>query len=188
MAYDLVFWRAGPAKIFRSPRQLYEALLRGDEVSELERLDAQPMISALRAAFSGCEVGEKQVIWESSDPPRRGFQLHAYERHVDVHCQQLAAQELNVIIDAGLIINCPLYDPQEDKRFDGAPVRPELKQTERLARLATAIHAAVDELGWVTCPGCSRRFKVSDANVFADSTHLKCSQRIALQPSSAGSS
>jgi len=59
---------------------------------------------------------------------------------------------------------------------------------ERLPRLATLddarrrrpLSVQVDADGWTTCANCGRRFKVSDARVFADQTHLKCSQRLTL--------
>lgn len=185
MAYDLVFWKARVASKWE-PRRIYEAICQRGRLSQLEALDAQPMVLALQRAFPGCEVHDTGLLWQSPAPPLRGFQLHVHEQHVDAGCQLLTTDELNTIIDAGLLIQCPLYDPQVDRRFDGAPVRRTSRQAKRLERLCRPMDAEIDELGWVTCPGCSRRFKVSDGSSFADETHLKCSQRISLRPTPSG--
>lgn len=181
MAYSLVFWRTRAPEDL-SPGEVYAALCEGQQVESLDVLNVQPMIDAIQAAFRGCEVHSGEVFWEASSPHQRGFQLIAYDRYVDVNCQRLFDHELNAIIEAGLSIACPLYDPQADTRFDGMPPRVTPKEQKRLERLATPLAATVDDLGWVTCPRCGRRFKATDAAVFVDAVHIKCSQRIALEP------
>jgi hypothetical protein len=183
MAYELVFWKDAGAQA--SPADVYRALCEDLEAPGLEALDPAPMLELVASSFPGCERHELpdggEVLWESPSEPRRGFQLAWDTRHIHVRCQRLSLDEINFLVDAALAIDCPLYDPQIDQRFDGRvpPVDP--SAAERRNELGTPRAASVDAYGWVTCPRCSRRFKTSDPSVFADSVHLKCSQRLVLR-------
>lgn len=45
---------------------------------------------------------------------------------------------------------------------------------------APPLHAQLDEHGWVTCPGCSRRFATYDEAIWTGLRHVKCGQRMLL--------
>lgn len=42
------------------------------------------------------------------------------------------------------------------------------------------VEAAVDSLGWVTCPSCGWRFAVKDSAVWTGLRHKRCGQKIKL--------
>jgi hypothetical protein len=183
VAYDLVFWKEVEGSD-ASPEDVYSALCEGRAVPQLVPIDPEPMLALVCAAFQGCErrnsTAGGEIIWQSVEGPRFGFQLFWDERHVNIRCQHVPDDLMNSMIDAALAIGCPLYDPQTKRRFDDRPPRKRPEEAARAKRLANPIAVAVDSLGWVKCPNCSRRFKSSDANVFAGGVHLKCSQRLVL--------
>lgn len=72
----------------------------------------------------------------------------------------------------GQAVTCPC------PACDGSGVSAEVERY--FANDNAAAMASVDEQGWTTCPGCSRRFATKDTRVWTGLRHVPCGQRIVL--------
>jgi hypothetical protein len=61
--------------------------------------------------------GDKEWIdWVSADE-RSSFQVTWSKQHVRVDCRGLDKAGMNQIVDVGIALECPLFDPQVSERF-----------------------------------------------------------------------
>lgn len=67
--------------------------------------------------FSGNWQKVGRDTWEAD--AAGAFQLYVMPQLICANCTGMAGEDMNKIIDVLLEFNCPLYDPQVGKRFDG---------------------------------------------------------------------
>ena len=116
VSYDLVFWRQTPDEA-RLPKNIYEALMAGDEVRDLPELPVAQYISRILEVVPGAVLDETQIHWESQDQ-RAACVVGWSSRSVVVNLTGDWPHSLaNDFIDVGSEFGCALYDPQTDERF-----------------------------------------------------------------------
>lgn len=77
-------------------------------------MNGAPNVVHLAARSRHC--WQSNVLWEGG---KRGmFELYSSAQHVHFCCR-LSGNDMNMLIDIAAEFDCPLYDPQEDRRFDG---------------------------------------------------------------------
>ncbi len=121
IGYDLGFWKetrdSGVA-----PSAVYWSLINGHSVDGVETLPIESILSELIAALPGSvraslASGLEWIDWDSDDG-LSSIQIWWSDVHVYVDCRSVSYEILNRIIEVLAGFGCPLYDPQEDKRFD----------------------------------------------------------------------
>ena len=116
MSYDLAFWKQKPA-CSASPSSIYGELLEGRAVDGLEFIPTAQFVARIHQRFPGITTDGGLTFWEGG---KRGmFELYSSGQHVHFCCREMSADDMNTLIDVAAEFECPLYDPQEDKRFDG---------------------------------------------------------------------
>lgn len=116
MSYDLTFWKQGPACSIQ-PSNIYRDLQDGSAVEGLEIIPTAAFLARIHQKFPGITEDDGPVFWEGG---KRGmFELYSSDQHVHFCCRHLSGDDMNAIIDVAAEFDCPLYDPQEDRRFDG---------------------------------------------------------------------
>lgn len=116
MSYDLTFWKQKPT-CTKSPSHTYRELLEGRAVDGLETIRTAEFIQRIRQRFPGITTDAGLTFWEGG---KRGmFELYSSDQHVHFCCRQMSGDDMNTFIDIAAEFECPLYDPQEDRRFDG---------------------------------------------------------------------
>ena len=121
IAYDLVFWKeTGDPGV--SPSVVYRSLIDGHSVVELETLPIETILSELIAALPGSvresnTSGLEWIDWDSDDG-LSSIQISWSNVHVYADCRSVSYEIVNRIIEVLAGFGCPLYDPQEDERFD----------------------------------------------------------------------
>jgi hypothetical protein len=92
-------------------------LLDGRPVDCLETIPTAEFIARIRQHFPGVTTDGGLMVWEGG---KRGlFETYSSDQHVHFCCREMAGDDMNTIIDVAAEFECPLYDPQEDRRFDG---------------------------------------------------------------------
>ena len=90
----------------------------------LETLPIESILSELIAALPrlGAGVGSRAGWSGSTGTAMTGFRVFGSlwsDVHVYVDCRSVSYEIVNRIIEVLAGFGCPLYDPQDDKRFDG---------------------------------------------------------------------
>jgi hypothetical protein len=116
MSYDLTFWKQKPT-CTASPSHIYGELMEGRAVDGLETIPTAEFIQRIHQRFPGITTDGGLTFWEGGN--RGMFELYSSDRHVHVCCRQMSGDDMNTLIDVAAEFECPLYDPQEDRRFDG---------------------------------------------------------------------
>lgn len=115
MSYDLNFWKYSPG-VYRKHQELYERLSEGYAVEGLEPLPVAEIRERIARAFYDWErVGNDD--WERNG--RGAFRLFTTSQFVRIDCYGMAGTEMNKFVDILYEYECPLYDPQVARRFDG---------------------------------------------------------------------
>lgn len=115
MSYDLNFWRYQPGTQM-DHRAVYEKLCDGDRVQGLEDLPIDAIKARIVETFSQEWRQLDQNSWEGESA---SFQVYTTSQLFRVDCYGVSADDMNKIIDVLAEFDCPLYDPQVDRRFDG---------------------------------------------------------------------
>ena len=116
MSYDLTFWKQKPTCSI-PPSSIYRSLQDGRAVEDLETIPTAAFVARIHQKFPGITEDGGLVLWEGG---KRGmFELYSSTQHVHFCCRQLSGDDMNALIDIAAEFECPLYDPQEDRRFDG---------------------------------------------------------------------
>lgn len=116
MSYDLTFWKQKPT-CATSPSTIYKALLDGQIVEGLEAISTAQVVARIEDRFPGIVTDGGLTFWEGG---KRGmFELYSSPQHIHVCCHQMSGDDMNILIEIAAEFECPLYDPQEDRRFDG---------------------------------------------------------------------
>ncbi len=116
MSYDLVFWKEA-TKSDLSAAKIFEELAEGRQVSHLAELPVDRIVGRLAKEFPGIVTDGGLTYWEGDE--RGMFEVDCSPQHVHICCRDLTDEDMNRIIDVAREFDCPLYDPQVDRRFDG---------------------------------------------------------------------
>jgi hypothetical protein len=116
MSYDLAFWKQKPT-CKTPPSSIYRSLLAGTAVDELEIIPTAKFVARIHQRFPGIVEDGGLVFWEGG---KQGFfEMYSSDRHVHFCCREMPGEEMNAFIDIAAEFQCPLYDPQDDKRYGG---------------------------------------------------------------------
>ena len=115
MTRDLVFWKQKPGCTLPAAG-IYRALLDGSVIEDLETMPAAQFLERIEQRFPG--LAREGGLVRGKRGTAGTFELLSSNQHVRIRCHRLSGADINTIIDAALEFGCPLYDPQEDKRFD----------------------------------------------------------------------
>jgi hypothetical protein len=118
MSHDLVFWRQKSDAILNA-RSVYETLMEGNDVVGLEPLDEKRLVASFLARFPSAErtAGCAQMTWSDVNESR-SVNVEWSATHFVAMCSwHMTNEELHAVIDVGVELGCPLYDPQIDQRF-----------------------------------------------------------------------
>jgi hypothetical protein len=113
MSCDINFWKLERPLIL-SAQEIYTRLCDGEEVEGLAILPVEDILAKLKEAFPDFDPSENYPLVQTSEGTiefswsnkRFRFDL----RGICSDCQKL----VDIMTDFG----CPMYDPQEDKRYD----------------------------------------------------------------------
>jgi hypothetical protein len=115
MSYDLNFWKYSPG-VYLEHQELYERLSKGVVVEGLERLPVAQIRERIAAAFKDWErIGDHD--WEQEG--KGAFRVFTTSQFIQIGCYGMEGAEMNKFIDILYEYECPLYDPQVARRFDG---------------------------------------------------------------------
>ena len=102
------------------PSHIYRELVDGRAVESLETIPTAAFVARVHQKFPGIIENGGLVFWEGG---KRGmFELYSSDQHVHFCCRQMSGDDMNALIDIAADFQCPLYDPQDDKRYDGNAV------------------------------------------------------------------
>ena len=143
MSYDLNFWRYLPQATFdpkevdqqlhaqhtqgmtvlsaldRQHLAVYQWLCDGQQVAGLAELPIAAMLERVAQVFAKGWERQDTVTWEKSGG-KGAFQVSHTPQWFRVDCYGMSGDDMNLLIDVGSVFDCPLFDPQVPKRFDGA--------------------------------------------------------------------
>jgi hypothetical protein len=89
--------------------------LDGKSVEGLELIPINEILSRIHSEFLGIQETGGLVFWE--DEQLGSFEIYTSDQHIHFCCRQLLASKMNKLIDIAAEFQCPLYDPQDDKRY-----------------------------------------------------------------------
>jgi hypothetical protein len=115
MSYDLTFWKQ-ELTATQTPSHIYGELLEGRTVEGLETIETAEFTKLIHQRFPGIVTDGGLTFWEGGE--RGMFELHTSDQHVHIVCREMSGEDMNVLIEIASTFDCPLYDPQVDKRFD----------------------------------------------------------------------
>jgi hypothetical protein len=147
MSYDLIFWKE--LRPMGSPRNTYEQLnqcLPGDlpQMPDLEKLPNDEIYRALKIVFPGifqspgnawvwssgyrlCPQDCKEIVAEYGSLPEspwpeddRGFICYLSDYHLSFCLNYGMGKVMKAIVDVIADFDCPVYDPQFDRRARAA--------------------------------------------------------------------
>jgi hypothetical protein len=117
MSYDLTFWKQKKTCTSK-PSEIYNDLMDGKQVEGLEIIPTADFVASVYQKFPGIQKEGGLVYWDGG---KRGmFELYSSDQHVHFCCREMSGEEMNAFIDIAAAFHCPLYDPQDDQRYDGA--------------------------------------------------------------------
>ncbi len=121
MSYDLYFWKQTTACL-SAPENVIQRFLEGQAVEGIEPLPVELVIARIKNEFPGiaeerletsdCPV---QLIWD--DPSNGCFIALPCQQYLCIEAHQATGEVLNRLIDLANEFDCPLYDPQTNKRY-----------------------------------------------------------------------
>ncbi len=115
MSYQLVFWKQ-PTGTPADPQPVYERLLDGERVAELEEVPGDRFLARVAEQFAAGWERLDEYNWERADG---SFQVEVGPQHFLVVSYSLPGEVLNEFIDIAAEFECKLYDPQTGVRFEG---------------------------------------------------------------------
>jgi len=110
-AYQLLFWKPGPA-VKLSPAEIARELVWGEEVDVLIDLPVREILDRLKAEFPRHE--EKSGILVAR-PATGSFEATWTWQHVRVDCRDLPAGDRERLIELIESFDCMAFDPQLSK-------------------------------------------------------------------------
>ena len=117
MGYDLDFWKYKKG-VYLNNQKVYTKCSNDELVEGLENLETDVILREISKVFSGWETAESSSNYVH--PNEEGaFQVFCTSQFVRFDCYGMEGEDMNSLIDVMLKHDCPLYDPQVSKRFDG---------------------------------------------------------------------
>ena len=112
MSYDINFWKQ-ERQLELSPEQIYGKLCKGEAVEGLAKLPIEQIHARLKQTFPDYEAQRWSTVQTSEGSIE--FSWSDYHFRFDIRgicgeCQKL--------VDVMREFGCPMYDPQENKRYD----------------------------------------------------------------------
>ncbi len=117
MSYDINFWKQeGPLEL--SAQEIYERLSQEERVTGVANLPVTKILVALKETFPDfnheedfplVSIGEGSIEFSWTDQFFR-FDIRG----------EIGAKYENILVKTMAQFNCPMYDPQEGKRYDKA--------------------------------------------------------------------
>jgi hypothetical protein len=89
----------------------------GEHVDGLETLPIPEIVSAVNSAFSFGWEHTDEESWEGGD--RGIFQIVTTPQFFRFDCYGMEGEDMNRLIEVANNFECPLYDPQVKKHYDG---------------------------------------------------------------------
>ncbi len=115
MSYQLVFWKQ-PIDFPAEPRRVYEQLMNGERVDDLDEVQGDRFLGRVAEAFAFGWERLDEFNWERADG---SFVVEVGPQHFVVESYDLPGDVLNEFIDIAAEFGCKLYDPQTGVRFAG---------------------------------------------------------------------
>lgn len=122
MSYDLWFWKESK-KTNLAPEDIMKKLSKGEVPSSIKNIPTDKVSSSIQKQFENVMINEPadpenviQILWEDNSTGSLIINISPYV--ITVSSNNVSGEILNKIIDIMLKFNCPLYDPQINKRFD----------------------------------------------------------------------
>lgn len=115
MGYDIDFWRYQEG-VRLNHQKVYERLSSGKDVDGLETLPIPEIAAAVKAAFSDWEHPDEET-WDGGD--RGAFQIFTTSQFLRFDLYGVDDSDSDRLIEIAKRFGCPLYDPQQGKRYDG---------------------------------------------------------------------
>lgn len=117
MSYDLDFWKYKDG-VYLNNQVVYESCSDEKVVDGLENLLIDAILIDIQTAFTDWKMEESNIDYEN--PEGKGaFQIYYTTQFIRFDCYGMEGEDMNRIIDVMLKYDCPLYDPQVPKRYDG---------------------------------------------------------------------
>ncbi len=114
MEYELGFWKYKEG-IYKNNQRIYTLLSRGEEVYGIDDLPTSDILEDLKEVFNDWKLVEENEYEKENSG---FFQFTVKNNFVRFDCYQMDEDDMNKFIDIMYEYDCPLYDPQENKRFD----------------------------------------------------------------------
>ena len=115
MSYCLNFWRYQDG-VYLDNQEVYEKLSNGETIEGLEDIPISDILDRISDVFTNGWEKLDDLNWESGNG---AFQIFTTIQFIRIDCYGMEGEDMNRFIDIADEFNCPLYDPQARKRFDG---------------------------------------------------------------------
>ncbi len=115
MSYDLNFWKYKEG-VYLDNQEVYEQCSDGQLVDGLEDLPIENIEKDITTEFS--DWVKSGNSWQPADESAY-FEIYTTKQFVRFDCYRMKGEDMNRIMDVMFRYDCPLYDPQVPKRFDG---------------------------------------------------------------------
>ena len=117
MSYDLNFWKY-KKDVYLNNQEVYEKFSEEESVNVdgLENLPIEDIIVDVNKEFADWKIDRDSY---ENTKGKGIFQIYTTPQYVRFDCYGMQGQDMNRIIDIMDKYECPLYDPQVPKRYDG---------------------------------------------------------------------
>ncbi len=113
MSYDINFWKQERALGIPSA-DIYGALCNGERVPGLAKLPVGQILQRLKQVFPAFDPSEQFPLVRTS---RGSIEFHWSDQHFRFDLRGICS-ECYKLVDVMREFECPMYDPQEDRRYD----------------------------------------------------------------------
>lgn len=117
MSYDLNFWRYKKGACLDN-QEVYEKCSDGYLVAGLDNLPVDVILKDIQTEFLDWRMENGHLEYENPDE-NGAFQIFYTPQFIRFDCYGMIGDNMNRIIEIMSFYNCPLYDPQVEKRYDG---------------------------------------------------------------------
>ena len=113
MSYDINFWKQ-ERSLKLSTEDIYGKLCEGEAVEGLAKLPVEQILLRLKQTFPEFDSNEQFSTVETSEG---SIEFSWSEQHFRFDIRGLCG-ECQKLVDVMTEFGCPMYDPQENKRYD----------------------------------------------------------------------
>jgi hypothetical protein len=112
MSYDINFWKQ-ERPLSLSPEEIYGKLCKGEAVEGLVKLPVAQIHARLKQTFPEFEPEEFSIV----RTPAGSIEFSWSDYHFRFDIRGICG-ECQKLVDVMREFGCPMYDPQENKRYD----------------------------------------------------------------------